>query len=159
MSQQHEPLDAHAVQRLRDERGLAGRRSVLRAPRAVAPAVAGAIDQNDPAGLRQPVAERQPEVAEIAAGTVHQHDRPVRIGAPSPCSSLLTEFEDVKPAAIDFDKAARGRVGHLDAPDGERGDPRTDADDGDDGEKHETGHESPTGHSSLMFADSCRFSN
>jgi hypothetical protein len=118
MSQQHEPLETDALQRLRDQRGLAGRRSVLRPARAVAPAVAGAIDQNDPARLRQPVAEREPEVAEIAAGTMHQHDRPVRIGGPSlsscPSSSLSlslspslgAEFEDMEPAAIDLDKAA-----------------------------------------------------
>jgi hypothetical protein len=114
MSQQHEPLDAHAVQRLRDERGLAGRRSVLRAPRAVAPAVAGAIDQNDPAGLGQPVAEREPKVAEIAAGATHQHDRPVQSADPPPLP--LAEFEDMKPSAIDLDKAAGRRVRRLDAP-------------------------------------------
>ena len=40
----------------------------------------------------------------------------------------------------------------------ERGDPDTGADDGDDGEKHEADHENPTGHSSLMIANICRFS-
>ena len=41
----------------------------------------------------------------------------------------------------------------------ERGDPDPGADDGDDGEKHEADHENPTGHGSLMIANSCRFSN
>jgi hypothetical protein len=49
-------------------------------------------------------------------------------------------------------------VGRLDAPRRERGDPGTRADDGDDGEKHETDHENPTGRGSLMMANSRRFS-
>ena len=78
MADQHEPVEADAVERLRDQRRLPRRRGAGLAARAVAPAVAGTIDQHHPARLREPVAERELEVAHIAAGAVDQHHRPER---------------------------------------------------------------------------------
>jgi hypothetical protein len=49
----------------------------------------------------------------------------------------------MKPAAVDFDETTGGRVGRLDARGHERSDRNTGADDGGDGEKHETDHANP----------------
>ncbi len=108
-----------AVERLRDQRRLPRGRSVFDPARAVAPAVAGTIDQNDASRPREPVAEREPEVAEISAGAMDQHDRPARIGCVRGAftsASGWRQIEDVKPAAVDFDETAGGRMGRLDAP-------------------------------------------
>ena len=94
-----------ACERLVDERRLAGGRSVIAAIRPVAPAVTRPIDQNDAVARRQPVAERQPDIAEIAAGAMQQNDGR-GVGAAA--------FDDVQTAAVDGDKSSGRRIGALD---------------------------------------------
>ncbi len=48
--------------------------------RALAPAMAGPVDQDDAMVLLEPVAERKPHVLEIAARAVQQHDRRIVVG-------------------------------------------------------------------------------
>jgi hypothetical protein len=65
------------------------------------------VDQDDAVLRRQPLAQRQPGVAEIAAGAMQQqHRRSVR-GA---------EFQHMQAAAVDVDKAAGRRIAALDQP-------------------------------------------
>jgi hypothetical protein len=105
MSQHDRTPHAEAGQRLMHKRGLRCRRGVGGAARAVAPAMAWPVDQDDAVALRQPVAERQPHVGEVAARAVQQHDRR-RIAR--------SKFEDMETSAIDIDETSGRRIAALD---------------------------------------------
>ena len=109
MAEEHEALDADAPERLRDQCRLPCRRSVRNAARPVAPAMSGAVDQDDAAVRCQPVAEGEAQVLEIAAGAMHKHDRELvltRRGA---------KLQHMQLAALDLDQAPRSRMGSFDA--------------------------------------------
>jgi hypothetical protein len=141
MSDQHEPVEADTVERLRDERRLPCRRSIRLAARPVAPAVAGTVDQHHPARLREAVTKCQPEVAQIAAGAMDQHHRPERVRLRGAWRvGGLIEIEHMKLAAVDFDKPAGRGMRSLDAAGRDGGDQETRADDGGQCEEGDTGH-------------------
>ncbi len=141
MSDQHETVEADAVERLRDQRRLPRRRGVRRAARTVAPAVAGTIDQHHPARLREPIAEAEPQIAQIAAGAVNQHHRPERVGHVGAWSiARRRKIEHVKPAAGDVDEPAGRRMGRLDAAPRDRGDEKAEPNQGADAEDCNTEH-------------------
>ena len=73
--------DAKLLEGARDQLRLPRRRSAIVALRTRAPAVAGAVYQNDTMRGSKLFAERQPHVLKIAAGAVDQNDR--RLGAGS----------------------------------------------------------------------------
>ncbi len=71
--------------------------------------MSGAVDQDDAAVRRQPVAEGEAQVLEIAARAMHKHDRePVarRRGA---------KLQHMQLAALDLDEAPGSRMGSFDA--------------------------------------------
>src|SRR5215471_16179604 len=109
MAKEHEALDADAVESLRDQCGLPCRRSVCNASRPVTPAMSRAIDQNYAAANGKPAAKGEVQVFEIAARTMHQHDR----------ESLLlrrsANLHHMQPAALDLDEPPRSRMGSLDS--------------------------------------------
>jgi len=84
--------DAHPVESLMNKHCLPGGRSVGRAVRPIAPAMARAINQNDAVIRSQPITESQPHIPEIGTGTMQQHQWR-RIGA--------AQFDDVQSAAVD----------------------------------------------------------
>src|SRR5260221_9780083 len=82
MAKEHEALDADAPERLRDQCRLPCRRSVRNAARPVAPAMSGAVDQDDAAVRSPPVAGGEAQVLEISAAAMHKPDRELGLTRP-----------------------------------------------------------------------------
>jgi len=106
--------DAERVERLRDQRGLPQRRGILVAAEPRAPAMPRTIDQDHAMIAREPLAQSQPHVVEIAARAVQQHDRHADI--------LRDKLENVQAPAVDLHQAAGRRMLPLDQ---ERADSRS----------------------------------
>src|SRR5262249_44627623 len=84
--------------------GLARRRGIV--VLALAPAMAGPVEQDDAMMLLEPIGEREPHVLEIAARAVQQHDRRIIVGGLRP----LVDVDHMQPRAADLHEAAGRRM-------------------------------------------------
>jgi hypothetical protein len=130
-----------SVERLRDQRGLPRRKGILVAAEPRAPAMPRTIDQDHAMIAREPLAQSQPHVLEIAARAVQQHDRDTTV--------LRAKFKNVQAPTVDLHRAAGRRMLPLDQ---ERADSRRERqqpDDERDAERDIQDHEGKPGHALL----------